>query len=122
MQVTIVCGETGSGKSTQVPQFVLDADPDAQIICSQPRRLPAICLAERIANERGATVGEETGYTIRLEAKCGPKTRLLFVTCGVLLRKLVSDPLLMELTHVVMDEVRSEREEENGEEADVIRT
>ena len=65
-------------------------------------------------------MGEETGYTIRLEAKCGSKTRLLFVTCGVLLRKLVSDPLLMELTHVVMDEVRS-REEENEEEVDVIR-
>ena len=92
-QVTIISGETGSGKSTQSVQFVLDDlikqgfAEQANIICTQPRRISALGLADRVADERCGKVGDEVGYTIRGESrqKAG-LTRITFVTTGVLLR------------------------------------
>ena len=94
-KVTIVTGETGSGKSTQIVQFILDylnstGDFESSIICTQPRRISTIGLAERISEERNDDLGKETGYIIRGENKTSNGTRISFVTTGVLLRMLQS--------------------------------
>ncbi|KAJ4290470.1 putative ATP-dependent RNA helicase ucp12 [Kalmusia sp. IMI 367209] len=119
-QVTIISGETGSGKSTQSVQFVLDdliqrqLGAVANIICTQPRRISALGLADRVADERCSQVGDEIGYTIRGESKQKPGvTKITFVTTGVLLRRLQtsggsSDDVvaaLADVSHVVVDEV-----------------
>lgn len=94
-KVTLVTGETGSGKSTQIVQYILDhmcemKNFQGSIVCTQPRRISTIGLAERISDERVMKVGSETGYIIRGENKTLKHTRLLFVTTGVLLRMLQS--------------------------------
>jgi ATP-dependent RNA helicase DHX36 len=106
--VLIVFGETGCGKSTQIPQFIMDSIPEGEncnIIVTQPRRISAIGLADRVSSERGCSVGNEVGYTVRLENKRSAKTELLFCTTGVMLRMIAGDPLLSDVTHVVIDEV-----------------
>ncbi|ODV79345.1 P-loop containing nucleoside triphosphate hydrolase protein [Suhomyces tanzawaensis NRRL Y-17324] len=117
-QVTLVTGETGSGKSTQIVQFILDelnasGNFESRIICTQPRRISTIGLAERISDERIDQVGKETGYIIRGENRTSKVTRLSFVTTGVLLRMLQSflssgskDASLFEnLEYIFIDEV-----------------
>ena len=91
----------------QVPQFILDEPsigPTSRICVTQPRRLSAISVAERIAAERCERIGETIGYNIRLESEKSRSTQVLFVTPGVLLRKLQSDPLLEEFSHIIIDE------------------
>ncbi|CAG8050864.1 unnamed protein product [Penicillium salamii] len=119
-QVTIISGETGSGKSTQSVQFVLDdmiqrgLGGAANIICTQPRRISALGLADRVSDERCSTVGDEVGYVIRGESKAKPgSTKITFVTTGVLLRRIQSggdadgnvSSSLADVSHVVVDEV-----------------
>ncbi|PHZ15236.1 P-loop containing nucleoside triphosphate hydrolase protein [Rhizopus microsporus ATCC 52813] len=108
-QVTIVSGETGCGKTTQVPQFIMDEEimqgRYCNMICTQPRKISAIGVAERVAAERCETIGKTVGYAIRGETKCSAETRLQFVTTGVLLRRLQSDPNLEGVSHVMIDEV-----------------
>ncbi|TKA29235.1 hypothetical protein B0A50_03745 [Salinomyces thailandicus] len=119
-QVTIISGETGSGKSTQSVQFILDDLIDqglgehANIVCTQPRRISALGLADRVADERCARVGDEVGYTIRGESKQrAGMTKITFVTTGVLLRRLQTSggsaedvvASLADVSHVVIDEV-----------------
>eukprot|EP01060_Flectonema_neradi_P009141 TRINITY_DN16535_c0_g1_i1.p1 TRINITY_DN16535_c0_g1~~TRINITY_DN16535_c0_g1_i1.p1 ORF type:complete len:1150 (+),score=225.64 TRINITY_DN16535_c0_g1_i1:71-3520(+) len=110
-QVVLVTGETGCGKTTQVPQFILDSflkngeGSKCKMICTQPRRIAAMSIAKRVAQERGSAIGQQVGYSIRLESKQSQQTRLLFCTTGVLLRKLQSEPLLQSVSHVVVDEV-----------------
>lgn len=94
-KVTLVTGETGSGKSTQIVQFILDdlnskKNFESRIICTQPRRISTIGLAERISDERVNKLGNEVGYIIRGENKTNKFTRISFVTTGVLLRMLQS--------------------------------
>ena len=109
--VVIVCGETGCGKTTQVPQFILDSwiqesiGEHANIVCTQPRRIAAIGVAERVAVERATDTGQQVGYAIRGENKSSKNTKLLFCTTGILLRRLHSDPTLQNVTHVMVDEV-----------------
>lgn len=96
IQVLVVSGETGCGKTTQLPQFILEEDisslcgADCSIICTQPRRISAISVAARISSERGESLGETVGYQIRLESRRSAQTRLLLCTTGVLLRQLVT--------------------------------
>uniref|UniRef100_A0A665VRT2 RNA helicase n=1 Tax=Echeneis naucrates TaxID=173247 RepID=A0A665VRT2_ECHNA len=109
-RVVLVVGETGSGKTTQIPQFLLDecsriGEP-CRIFCTQPRRLAAISVAERVAAERGESVGHTVGYHMRLESRVSPKTLLTFCTTGVFLRTLMAgDTTLTTVTHVIVDEV-----------------
>ncbi|CAN6479255.1 unnamed protein product [Victoria cruziana] len=110
-QVLVVSGETGCGKTTQLPQFILETEIDSfrgmscNIICTQPRRISAISVAARISTERGEDLGETVGYQIRLEAKRSAQTRLLFCTTGVLLRRLVQEPELSDVSHLLVDEI-----------------
>ena len=107
----VVSGATGCGKTTQVPQFIFEEAiragkaGDTSIIITQPRRLSAIAVAERVANERCERIGDTVGYSIRLESKQSEKTRMLFCTTGILLRRLQTDPNLTGVSHVVVDEV-----------------
>ncbi|GAQ84373.1 helicase domain-containing protein [Klebsormidium nitens] len=113
--VVVVSGETGSGKTTQVPQYILDAEIEAgrggacSIVCTQPRRIAAVSVAERVASERcEAAPGENgalVGYHVRLDAARSSETRLLFCTTGILLRRLAGDRALADVSHVVVDEV-----------------
>lgn len=108
-QVVLVAGETGCGKSTQVPQFLLDAMPSAKLIVTQPRRIAAVSLAQRVADERCETVGSSIGYSIHMESRTSKDTRCTFCTTGVFRRRLLGDHQLSGVTHVVVDEVH-ERE------------
>ncbi|XP_066141105.1 putative ATP-dependent RNA helicase DHX57 [Euwallacea fornicatus] len=116
-QVVVISGETGCGKSTQVPQFILDDwihnynKDHMELICTQPRRISAIGVAERVADERCESVGSTVGYQIRLESKISSGTRLTFCTTGILLRRLEIDPTLPNVTHVIVDEVHERSEE-----------
>lgn len=94
-----------------MPQLVLDdlilnnRGAEANIIVTQPRRISAIGVSERIADERCERIGESVGYSIRLESKRSSKTRLLLCTTGILLRRLQCDPDLASVSHVFVDEV-----------------
>jgi HrpA-like RNA helicase len=101
---TIVVGETGSGKSTQLPQFLLQATKKKRIVCTQPRRVAATSVAKRVASERQVTLGNEVGYSIRFEDKSNESTRIKFVTDGVLLRECMGDPTLSRYDFVILDE------------------
>ncbi|CAO2821942.1 unnamed protein product [Amaranthus hypochondriacus] len=110
-QVVVVSGETGCGKTTQLPQFILESEivaargASCNIICTQPRRISAMSVSERVASERGEQLGESVGYKIRLEGMKGRDTRLLFCTTGVLLRRLLVDRDLSGVSHVIVDEI-----------------
>ncbi|KAF8396362.1 hypothetical protein HHK36_017979 [Tetracentron sinense] len=110
-EVLVVSGETGCGKTTQLPQFILEEEisslrgADCNILCTQPRRISAISVAARVSSERGESLGETVGYQIRLEAKRSAQTRLLFCTTGILLRQLVEDPNLTGVSHLLVDEI-----------------
>lgn len=109
-RVVIVSSETGSGKTTQIPQFLLEDAADnkahCRIVCTQPRRISAVAVAERVAAERGEQTGTTVGYSIRLESKMGPMTSLYYCTNGVLLRTLMhDDKALFDITHVIVDEI-----------------
>jgi ATP-dependent helicase HrpB len=97
---------TGSGKSTQVPQMLLDHGfaENGEIVVLQPRRLATRMLAARVAQERSVRLGDEVGYQIRLDRVCSARTRIRFVTEGVLLRQMLSDPDLSGVSVIVFDE------------------
>ena len=101
----VLAAPTGSGKSTQVPQILLDqARIEGEIVVLQPRRLAARLLAKRVAFERGVKLGDEVGYQIRFENMCSAKTRIRFVTDAILLRQILDDPTLKGVGAVVFDE------------------
>jgi ATP-dependent RNA helicase DHX57 len=108
-QVTVISGATGSGKTTQVPQYLLEdaagTGEPISIACTQPRRIAAMSVARRVASERCEQAGQSTGYQVKLNSKRSSETRLMFCTTGVLLRQMQSDPELRGLTHIVVDEV-----------------
>ena len=92
-------------KSTQVPQIILDSSPLSNIVCTQPRRIAAISIAERVAAERGQNCGDLVGYHVRLQSSYGPQTRILYCTTGILLRKLQDLNYLQTVSHLIIDEV-----------------
>ncbi|XP_031381610.1 DExH-box ATP-dependent RNA helicase DExH3 isoform X1 [Punica granatum] len=110
-QVVVISGETGCGKTTQLPQYVLESEVESgrgafcSIICTQPRRISAMAVSERVSVERGEPLGETVGYKVRLEGMKGKNTHLLFCTSGILLRRLLSDRNLTGITHVFVDEI-----------------
>ncbi|EFH54707.1 hypothetical protein ARALYDRAFT_349295 [Arabidopsis lyrata subsp. lyrata] len=111
-QTLILVGETGSGKTTQIPQFVIDA-VDAEtsdkrrkwlVGCTQPRRVAAMSVSRRVAEEMDVTIGEEVGYSIRFEDCSSPRTVLKYLTDGMLLREAMADPLLERYKVIILDE------------------
>lgn len=107
-QTLVVVGETGSGKSTQIPQYLVEAGwgEEGHVIgVTQPRRVAAVTVAQRVAEERGAIVGHEVGYAIRFEDCTNPdSTKIKFMTDGYLLREMMRDPLLSRYSVLMLDE------------------
>ncbi|KAH7889829.1 P-loop containing nucleoside triphosphate hydrolase protein [Phlebopus sp. FC_14] len=106
--VTILVGQTGSGKTTQLPQYLLESGWASEgniIACTQPRRVAATSVATRVASEVGTVLGEEVGYTIRFEDVCdNEKTRIRYMTDGMLFRETLIDPLLTRYSVIMIDE------------------
>ncbi|KAL7933366.1 P-loop containing nucleoside triphosphate hydrolase protein [Trichoderma chlorosporum] len=105
--VTIVIGQTGSGKSTQIPQFLERAGwcSDGKIIgVTQPRRVAATTVALRVADEVGCEIGKEVGYSIRFEDVTSSSTRIKFLTDALLIREALADPLLSRYSVIMVDE------------------
>jgi ATP-dependent helicase HrpB len=102
----ILSSPTGSGKSTQVPQMLLKHGflEKGQVVILQPRRLAARLLAARVAEELGVELGQEVGYQIRFDDVSGPKTRIKFVTEGIMLRRMIQDPSLPGVAAILFDE------------------
>ncbi|KAK4670931.1 DEAH-box ATP-dependent RNA helicase prp43 [Podospora pseudoanserina] len=107
-QILVFVGETGSGKTTQIPQYVLYDEMPHQtgklIACTQPRRVAAMSVAQRVANELDVELGQEVGYSIRFENRTGPKTLLKYMTDGQLLREAMHDPNMNRYSCIILDE------------------
>lgn len=107
-QILVFVGETGSGKTTQIPQFVLFDDlPQSQrklVACTQPRRVAAMSVAQRVANEMDVNLGDEVGYSIRFEDVTSQKTILKYMTDGMLLREAMNDHDLKRYSTIILDE------------------
>lgn len=103
-QVVILAGDTGCGKSTQLPQFLL-SNGYTKIACTQPRRIACISLAKRVAFETLNEFGSQIAYQIRFERTKSARTRMLFLTEGLLLRQITADPLLSMYNVIILDEV-----------------
>ena len=114
-QVTIVCGETGCGKSTQMPAYILEQELSngrpCKIYCTEPRRISAVTLAQRVSEELGeqkrdlGTPRSLVGYAIRLETQTSSSTRLIYATTGIVLRMLESPEGFTDVSHIIIDEV-----------------
>ncbi|KAJ8924323.1 hypothetical protein NQ315_007116 [Exocentrus adspersus] len=113
--VVIIQGPTGCGKTTQVPQYILDDQREKRAYCNiavtQPRKIATINVARRVCQERQWTLGTVCGYQIGLERKISPNVILTYMTTGVLLQKIIHDKHLNQFTHIVIDEVHERNQE-----------
>ncbi|KAG2178324.1 hypothetical protein INT44_001474 [Umbelopsis vinacea] len=101
----VVIGETGSGKTTQIPQYILEEMPEMKKIgVTQPRRIAAITVSKRVSEEHGTPLGKDVGYLIRFDDHTSSSTRLKYMTDGILLREAVQDPTLSQYSVVIVDE------------------
>lgn len=105
-QVLIVIGETGSGKTTQITQYMAEAGYTSRgmIGCTQPRRVAAMSVAKRVSEEYGCRLGQEVGYAIRFEDQTGPDTLIKYMTDGMLLREILSDDEVSKYAVIMLDE------------------
>ncbi|KAI1174599.1 P-loop containing nucleoside triphosphate hydrolase protein [Nemania sp. FL0916] len=105
-QILIVVGETGSGKTTQLTQYLDEGGftNDGMVGCTQPRRVAAMSVAKRVAEEVGCELGQEVGYTIRFEDKTSPSTRIKYMTDGMLEREILIDPDVRRYSVIMLDE------------------
>ncbi|KAF6766742.1 P-loop containing nucleoside triphosphate hydrolase protein [Ephemerocybe angulata] len=105
-QVLIVVGDTGSGKTTQMVQYLAESGyaDRGRIGCTQPRRVAAMSVAKRVSEEVGCRLGQEVGYTIRFEDCTSPETRIKYMTDGMLQRECLIDPLVSNYSVVMLDE------------------
>ncbi|CAJ1388380.1 unnamed protein product [Effrenium voratum] len=104
--VLIVIGETGSGKTTQITQYLAEAGYTSRgvIGCTQPRRVAAMSVAKRVSEEYGCRLGQEVGYAIRFEDQTGPETLIKYMTDGMLLREILSDDMVSKYSIIMLDE------------------
>ncbi|RDX49853.1 P-loop containing nucleoside triphosphate hydrolase protein [Lentinus brumalis] len=104
--VTVLIGETGSGKTTQVPQYLLEAGlaGSGMIAVTQPRRVAATSLASRVATEQQTSVGSVVGYSVRFDEASSSDTKIKYLTDGMIVRELLGDPLLSRYSVVIVDE------------------
>ncbi|AAZ11638.1 ATP-dependent DEAH-box RNA helicase, putative [Trypanosoma brucei brucei TREU927] len=106
--IVVISGDTGCGKTTQIPQMLYDAgifNKDLQIVCTQPRRVSALSVAQRVSEERGEACGNSCGYIIRFDNITSSETRIVYMTTGILLRRLRTDPQLSDVSCLIVDEV-----------------
>lgn len=103
-QVSIVVGETGSGKTTQIPQFIHEIGRHQMIGITQPRRVAAMTVAKRVSEEVGCKLGETVGYTVRFDDKSCPATKVKFLTDGMLVRVAMLSPTLEPFSMIILDE------------------
>ena len=104
--VTILTGETGSGKTTQIPKILLSHKLiPQQVVITQPRRVAAISIAHRVSEELNTTIGDVVGYSVRFQEKSSKYTKIKYVTDGMLVRECILDPLLTKYSVVIIDEV-----------------
>ena len=105
-QILIVVGDTGSGKTTQMTQYLAEAGYANELVigCTQPRRVAAMSVAKRVAEEVGCKLGNEVGYTIRFEDNTSPETRIKYMTDGILQREILLDPMLNKYSCIMLDE------------------
>ena len=106
-QSICLVGETGSGKTTQIPQWCVDFAKrlgNKSVACTQPRRVAAMSVAQRVSEEMDVSLGQEVGYSIRFEDCSGPRTKLKYMTDGMLLREAMSDPMLENYQIILLDE------------------
>lgn len=106
-QILIIVGETGSGKTTQLTQYLHEAGytrDGKKVGCTQPRRVAAMSVAQRVADEMGVKIGNEVGYSIRFEDKSSDKTIIKYMTDGMLLREFLTDPELAGYSALMIDE------------------
>ncbi|KAJ9627648.1 DEAH-box ATP-dependent RNA helicase prp22 [Taxawa tesnikishii (nom. ined.)] len=105
-QLMIVVGDTGSGKTTQLTQYLAEEGfaNNGMIGCTQPRRVAAMSVAQRVSDEVGCRLGEEVGYTIRFEDKTSPNTKIKYMTDGIMQREILLDPSLSKYSVIMLDE------------------
>ena len=106
VSTAVLAGETGSGKTTQIPKYLFQAGlhKNRTIAITQPRRVAAITVAQRVAEEMGVPLGSTVGYCVRFEDVTSENTKIKYMTDGMLLREAILDPLMKRYSFVVLDE------------------